>query len=146
MYDLDTHHVFVNRDVKFFEHVFPFRNIFLHSYSDLHNSGSNPPLFLNNNSSFLESFPAPTAHIGESSIDPVVPSSFQQLDSISSPNSLSIPLQQSTRISKTPQWLLDFVHMIQNNNFACQCYHLHRNIPCFLLTLLHFIQKIMWLL
>lgn len=82
LYDLDTHELFVSRDVTFFEHIFPFHNSPL-------SSPDQPiqPFYLASDSEF---------HI--------------PLDSSahSSVSHSSEPIKRLTRISHPPAWLADF--------------------------------------
>lgn len=129
MYDLYKKQVFISRDVVFHESCFPFLS---KEPTEIHSISSNHIFFLHSDSSDL--IPTPTPFIPEhpnpSSSSSAEPSStnvdiqstakFQTISTLSSSEVLSFPTsRKSTRSTKPPIWLKDFIVPHKTPNSTC---------------------------
>ena len=105
LYDLSTHTIFVSRDVKFHEHIFPFQDT---PSQSIPTPLPQPPFFDN------PTFPLTSSHhtpiIPTPSPTPILPTPSPPsiLAQPSSRPTQSIAPRRSTRLHTTPAWLSDF--------------------------------------
>ena len=107
LYDLSTHNIFVSRDVKFHEHIFPFQET---PSQSIHTPLPQPPFFDNPTSSHYTPIiptPSPTPILPTPSPPPILaqPPSIP----LNPPRpTQSLAPRRSTRLRTTPAWLSDF--------------------------------------
>ena len=127
LYDLQSHSFFVSRDVHFREHIFPFKQTSTSPSSD----------------SSLSNFPIPSYLLDPESNPPIVtsqsPVPMSSPPSTSSPSlpqppvsqtptavtypTISLPSKRSSRATKPPIWLSDYVHSIPSTKLAPHSIH-----------------------
>ena len=100
-YDLHSHHIYISRDIVFYENIFPYHNIFPFV--------SNPSL----PSIPIDVDTTDVLSISDSSIhsDSAI-STLPILISISISTPFVLPPRQSTQVKRKPTWLNDFVSNI----------------------------------
>lgn len=101
-YDLHSHHIYISRDIVFYENIFPYHNIFPFV--------SNPSL----PSIPIDVDTTDVLSISDSSIhsDSAISTSLPILISTSISTPFVLPPRQSTQVKRKPTWLNDFVSNI----------------------------------
>lgn len=94
VYDLDTHTIFLSRDVIFFEHIFPFQSALTSEISDT--PSAIIPFSLPPNVELTPHAVPPSPDLTSSASSPSLPSDPP-------------PLRKSTRQSHPPTWLTDYI-------------------------------------
>ena len=132
VYDFDKKQVFISRDIVFHESSFPFLS---KEPTELHSITSDHDFFLYSDSSDLIPTPTPLIHVlpelpnpsssssAESSstnVDTHPTAEFQPTSTLFSSEVLSFPTsRKSTRSTKPPIWLKDFIVPHKTPNSTC---------------------------